>query len=370
MQKTENFVSEEPLGVVAMKFGKTFEQSLLEDHLSDAWVDNAIKYKLLKKDIKTIVEEIDNKGLHEKLHTEKLHYVFHKHENELETDLFDAEDHEASLKLRSDHLFFQNLYSQSVKLSKFQNKQEQELVDSIQQFSLLIQELTENSKYKYKWREIFNIYIDFKLNLNSHFTKKTLFDFLNHFNTLKISLNKKHQSFFDSFIDLNFKLITFQSYQNLNSIATTKILKKFNKNIEINPSNIAPLVKVSTELINPYTMEQIISTNIVTILPQVDDYLCPICFQLAYKPIRLSCSHFFCLRCMIKLQRNNEPKCPICREQNVLLADETNIDEELIEIMKKEFPKELKEKKKQNGKEITDDAIMDMYGKNPKCVIV
>lgn len=353
-----------------MKFGKTFEQSLKEENVPTEWIQSAIQYKALKKYIRQVVEEIDSKDLSLILKSEQLHYVFHQHEHQLDKSLLDSSDHSHALSLRSDDLFFQNLYNQSLMLSTFQEEEEQRLLDAVKQFKVLMMTLTTSSKDKYKWREIFNLYIDFKLNLNSHFTKQTLSKFLSHFQTLHIPLSKKHKKYFESFIDLNHQILQFQSFQNLNSIAITKILKKFNKNTLLNPSSLASLITSSPTLINPNTIEQIISTDIIILVPQVDDYLCPICFQLAYKPIRLKCSHFFCLRCTIKLQRRDENKCPICRDPNVMSADEANVDEELIELMKKEFPRELKIKKRLNDKETTEDAMMELYGRDAKCVVM
>jgi hypothetical protein len=51
-------------------------------------------------------------------------------------------------------------------------------------------------------------------------------------------------------------------------------------------------------------------------------------------------------------------------------ADEANVDEELIELMKKEFPRELKIKKRLNDKETTEDAMMELYGRDAKCVVM
>jgi hypothetical protein len=63
-----------------------------------------------------------------------------------------------------------------------------------------------------------------------------------------------------------------------------------------------------------------VSTEIVSVVPQLDDYLCPVCFTVAYWPIRLVCNHIFCSRCIIKLQRRGDDHCPLCRKTVVLKA--------------------------------------------------
>ena len=62
------------------------------------------------------------------------------------------------------------------------------------------------------------------------------------------------------------------------------------------------------------------STELVSVVPQVADYLCPVCFTIAYRPIRLTCRHVFCIRCVVKLQRRRETLCPLCRSDTVMTA--------------------------------------------------
>lgn len=46
----------------------------------------------------------------------------------------------------------------------------------------------------------------------------------------------------------------------------------------------------------PQLLVQAIGDMILPIIPHVDDYSCVICTSLAFKPIRLSCGHLFCVR--------------------------------------------------------------------------
>lgn len=90
------------------------------------------------------------------------------------------------------------------------------------------------------------------------------------------------------------------------------------------------------------------SQELVSVVPQLNDYLCPVCFSVAYMPIRLDCQHVFCIRCIIKIQRRKERHCPLCRADVVLKASADHLDFELQKYMKKYFSKEVKEKQRAN----------------------
>lgn len=62
------------------------------------------------------------------------------------------------------------------------------------------------------------------------------------------------------------------------------------------------------------------SQELVSVVPQLNDYLCPVCFSVAYRPVRLDCQHVFCIRCVVKIQRRQEKHCPLCRADVVMNA--------------------------------------------------
>jgi len=76
-----------------------------------------------------------------------------------------------------------------------------------------------------------------------------------------------------------------------------------------------------SELIHPRLFVQDIAEKLFPIVPSLDDYVCAICTNLAFKPIRLSCTHLFCARCLVKMQRKGEGSCPMCRAPSVLEAN-------------------------------------------------
>ncbi|CCH43492.1 putative RING finger protein [Wickerhamomyces ciferrii] len=366
-----------------MKFGKTFEKSMEDHHIPKEWIDSSIHYKLLKKKINKVVEEMDHVGLtHEVINDKHLlyYYTFQedpKHQilpNLKADEEYGARDdssiNDKMLTLHSDILFFQDLYQQYLSLLKFNKIQSSLILDRIQQLSILIKKLTNgNNKNKndmYLWREIFNKYVEYKLDLKSQFNSKNLEIFVSNVKENKILKKFKHTKqnteYFQTFYDLNLELLKFLSFENLNTIAIRKIVKKFDKNTLLNSSkNFNKMIVFEKSSLSTSTIEQVISTDIVKLVPQLDDYLCPICFTIAYKPIRLQCNHFFCIRCMIKLQRRNEPKCPICRDKVVMFATEANLDYELMKFLKENFPKEVKQKQNQNEKEVTEETLSQLY---------
>ena len=63
-----------------------------------------------------------------------------------------------------------------------------------------------------------------------------------------------------------------------------------------------------------------VTEDIVKITPQLDDedYTCPICSTIAWRPIRLDCQHVLCTKCTIELQKTFKYNCPMCRRKKVV----------------------------------------------------
>ena len=64
-----------------------------------------------------------------------------------------------------------------------------------------------------------------------------------------------------------------------------------------------------------------ISRNIIRSVPQLDDFMCPICFAVVWRPIRLKCRHVLCIGCTVQLQKQQKQLCPLCRERVIMEAD-------------------------------------------------
>jgi hypothetical protein len=77
------------------------------------------------------------------------------------------------------------------------------------------------------------------------------------------------------------------------------------------------------------------------------------------------------------MQRAGKGECPLCRSQVVLLANKDSLDMTLMRFMKDWFPKEVKEKQRENEREIAHEhagAIVGAYHGGPsdgdRCVVM
>ena len=62
------------------------------------------------------------------------------------------------------------------------------------------------------------------------------------------------------------------------------------------------------------------------IVPQLVDYQCAVCTSIHWRPVRLRCSHVFCIRCLVILQRKGAARCPLCRKNTVMQANEGELN--------------------------------------------
>ncbi|CBQ73668.1 conserved hypothetical protein [Sporisorium reilianum SRZ2] len=139
------------------------------------------------------------------------------------------------------------------------------------------------------------------------------------------------------------------------------------------PSLAALLPSATTGILSeslPHILLSLVTTTLLPILPAVDDYSCAICTSVAWRPVRLDCSHLFCLRCLVKLQRQGKDDCPLCRAPGVVkTADRRNMDEEADKYLQTWFPREVKEKTKENEKDRRQEDLEALGLREEKCVI-
>lgn len=111
-----------------------------------------------------------------------------------------------------------------------------------------------------------------------------------------------------------------RQFQNVTAEATRKILKKHAKRtaLPLAPDLASPFVvhpdstdgalvlsrahpvRTSETLTLSLLLVQALTETLLPIIPHIDDYSCVICTSLAFKPIRLHCSHLFCVRCVVR----------------------------------------------------------------------
>lgn len=224
----------------------------------------------------------------------------------------------------------------------------------------------------YPWREIFRVYMEMgifisNLEIERHKERKVdeararLDKFSHEVNRLGLRKQFKRgesEILYSRFLAVNREVLRVLRFHDINELAMQKILKKFDKHTALGARDSFPTFVASNPFLASHMAKAIcftMSSKLLAVLPQLDDYLCPICQSISIKPVRLSCSHVFCVRCLVKLQREAKRFCPMCRSDVVLNADATNLDHGLLNFLRLYFPKEAKVKQKENEDEVVQE---------------
>ncbi|KAL7923141.1 SPX domain-containing protein [Trichoderma austrokoningii] len=267
-----------------------------------------------------------------------------------------------------DSVFFDMLLSDVSNLDALQTTEQNHLQEEVKQLGKQVSQVSRPSRFSKsdmdRWRRIFELYLDAEIFFATHEREhgarssqkalKQLQWFQGEVNKQQLVSSFKlpeSQTAFSKFLELNLDLLKHLQFQELNVLAISKILKKFDKRTALGVSRALPAAINSRKLLSDHISKAVcarISDELVSIIPQINDYLCPICYSLAYQPVRLDCQHLFCIRCIIKIQRRKEESCPLCRAPVVMNASIDNLDADLEKFMKKYFMKEVKEKQRAN----------------------
>lgn len=296
--------------------------------------------------------------------------------------------------LSSDAEFFSILQSELSGLRDLSREEEAKLNASVSQLGALVSKITDPSSARARhdlavWRRVFEAYVDCAIffadterDRSPHSADKAAAE-LTRFTTIlaeKQYVNqfkrKESAAALSAFLHVNADILLNLRFQELNALATAKILKKFDKRtaLEVRPrlgvtpapasASVASATASSPLALLPASVARSacaqVGTAVLSTVPRLDDHLCPVCFSIAFRPVRLACSHVFCIRCLIVLQRQQKGRCPMCREECVLSADNTNIDEGLMRWLRRWFPEEVRQKQKDNEKA----AGVDRYGED------
>ncbi|KAI3319961.1 RING-14 protein [Xylariaceae sp. AK1471] len=235
------------------------------------------------------------------------------------------------------------------------------------------------------WRQIFELYLDARIFFSAREsdhgarTSAQAVDQLHWFRDqvvqrklvqrLKLSTS---QTTFENFVGINAALLSILKFQEINRLAVSKILKKFDKRTSLGVSTTFPVVVRSGRSLAGSVARDVcarMSNELISVVPQLDDYLCPICFAIAYWPVRLHCQHVFCSRCLVKMSRKGERYCPLCRADTVMLAGIENFDADRAAFLRKYFPKEVKEKVRANERERNQEIFGPGHNSVHCCVM-
>ncbi|KAA8913853.1 SPX domain-containing protein [Sphaerosporella brunnea] len=306
------------------------------------------------------------------------------------------------IPLNHDSEFFRDLAAELLVLGKIQSNAaktiESEIVAMGDKVIVVATPQTSTMRRSdlYPWREIFRIYLETgiffsTLEIEGH-KERTVEDaqarlekFLQEVDKLGLRTSFKQRNshlLFNRFVAINEEVLRVLRFQAINKMAMTKILKKFDKRTALGARETFPTFVAS----NPFLASQLskaicftMSNKLLTIIPQLEDYLCPICQSISVKPVRLSCAHVFCVRCLVKLQREVKRFCPMCRGDVVMQADATNLDMSLLNFLKTYFPREAREKQRENENEVVQEqwrnvqlrtAAGEAMGSDAGCVVM
>ncbi|KAK4687106.1 E3 ubiquitin-protein ligase BAH, partial [Tremellales sp. Uapishka_1] len=310
------------------------------------------------------------------------------------------------IPLSSDLAFFNLLTSALTSLSTFHQSQQavfqQSVTNLCRQISQSIQPENKSfTKDLYAWRTIFTLWIEAQIFESSSerdrgertieaaegrlqvFANEVVKRGLGDRRTIK---GKKSREAWEEFLRLNVLLLDLKRFQLANINAARKILKKHDKRTALtassgfpsfvrstlsshvdNKGNVSTWSFYNTSL--PHVLLASLTDTLLPILPSLDDYACQICTSIAFKPIRLGCGHLFCVRCLVKMQKAGKDECPLCRSKTVLVADRGSLDYAVMNFMKAWFPKEVKEKQKENELEVAKENAKEM-GMDTRCSIM
>lgn len=188
------------------------------------------------------------------------------------------------------------------------------------------------------------------------------------------------------FLDLNLNVLKIMHFQEMNARAMQKILKKFDKRTHLEGQAFMKTLKIRYPALLTNSGKQIqkqsaggfansiardlsaeIASKVLSIVPQLEDWNCPVCYSMAWRPVNLGCCRsVFCIRCVIKLQDEGMKRCPVCNQETVMNADGRNLDFEAMDFLTKYFPLETKERQKENERA----ALIRDYGEDfvkPRC---
>ncbi|KUJ10595.1 uncharacterized protein LY89DRAFT_244451 [Mollisia scopiformis] len=297
--------------------------------------------------------------------------------------------------LTFDTEFFDILYGDVVNLDTLQNEQQKAVASNINTLSSQLVRLARplQGKYKdkktdlYRWRQLFEIYLQGSVFFSTHEKdhgsrdSATAAKQLNWFQDEVVkrgivdtfTLPESRQALVQ-FVNINIELLRNLKFQELNQKAISKILKKFDKRTHLGASQTFPRLIQSDAIMSGSMAKALcsqVTQDIVKLVPQIEDYSCPVCCDIVWRPVRMKCEHLFCSSCAVKLEKQKK-RCPLCRENVLVNLMEDDIDNDMSSYLELWFPKEVREKRIAIETEAGREALGIHY-KHPseeKCVVM
>ncbi|KAK9242627.1 hypothetical protein V1506DRAFT_555941 [Lipomyces tetrasporus] len=207
----------------------------------------------------------------------------------------------------------------------------------------------------YAWRDIFSLYIDAEIFFSSlepdqgersveqaHERLTWFMDKIRQTKVIARLRSPESKAIFELFWGLNLTLMLSAECQELNHISAIKTSKTSGENTALTTQEAFPELCSacsefcsnnslrSTPTLVVKSVRSTMTKQLLLLIPQLDD---------------ISVLHVFCIRCLVKLQRQRKDSCPLCRQPKVLItADGRNIDIGLYNQMFLYLPEETKAK--------------------------
>ena len=245
--------------------------------------------------------------------------------------------------------FFHTLCVEVEGLGTMRGKQINEIKERITNLSELISTVAvppETGKARntdlYAWRQVFSMYNGCEVFVanreqdrsthGSIAAQKQFQEFsqmITDSKVLKRFKRRASRQALEQFVGINAQLLDNLKFRELNLTAMTKILKKLSKRTTI----VTWPVRSRLIAAEPFSSERLakdlgsqMARDLVSIVPQPESRLCPVCLELRWKPLRLRCQHIVCVRCVLLLQREHDKHCPFCRAETIMELDKrTNV---------------------------------------------
>ncbi|RYO86689.1 hypothetical protein DL762_004612 [Monosporascus cannonballus] len=258
--------------------------------------------------------------------------------------------------------FFNILQTDVSNLDTLQEEEQKKLQGEVRSLGREVTKITAPSKGRKsrrdleKWREIFELYLDARVFFS---TRET-----DHGARTGGQALEQLKWFQDQVLQRNI----LQGFR----LEASRQAFKFDKRTSLGAAKTFPIVVHSDRLLAGSVAKDIcaqMSSELVSVVPQLDDYLCPVCFTVAYWPLRLDCQHVFCSRCLVKMARKGERYCPLCRADVVMEAGLDHFDSDRAAFLRKYFPHEVKEKVRANELERNREIFGPDYVEKPCSVM-
>lgn len=187
------------------------------------------------------------------------------------------------------------------------------------------------------------------------------------------------------FLDLNVDILKIMHFQEMNARAMRKILKKFDKRTHLEgqqfmtdvrrhrPALLQTGSNSGSAFANSIArdLQAELATKVLAIVPQLEDWTCPVCLGMAWRPVSLGCCRsVFCIRCIIQLQDQKMMRCPCCNTETVMAADGRNLDFDTMDFLEKYFPLEVKKRQKENERALLERNYGEEFVRPPACTVM